>query len=541
MDLILTLGHNSSAIVVDDGRVLGGYEEERFTGVKSDSIFPHQSIGELMRRFKFTTDTDIYVGHWFLDAKLPIGNKYWDPSWLQGLFPNGEVHSLSQDLTHHDSHLESAIVFAGPEFTNNCMVLVADGFGSFGECITLYSIVDGKRSTLKRVFGFEKSLGMLYQYATAFMNMKMHNHEYKMLAYEVHLDECGIDKPKLDVLVQEHAQKWLQRIFHHTLSNQFDPITAIDALPRVQQNINNLLLHVLEEMFVRYADTQTMRCVISYFVQNLVEAVILTIVKLYNPGNLLVAGGLFYNVKLNSLLAKNISGKLCAMPLAGDQGAGLGVYQAYKGDLIWPDNLFWGHRNLAFDDITAVPDGVVQVQSMDDAMEIIQDELDDIGFVNLVRGAMEFGPRALCNTTTLARPEEEVAQTINRINARTMEMPFAPVVTQKQADEHFKDCDHIHKSLEYMIVTRDYKPGHGEKLPGAAHHYPDSNVYTGRPQITSDQHLVQLLDKNGLLINTSFNFHGVPIVRSKEQIIHTHVNQRKTAEDIKALTIIVKE
>jgi predicted NodU family carbamoyl transferase len=259
--------------------------------------------------------------------------------------------------------------------------------------------------------------------------------------------------------------------------------------------------------------------------------------------NLLLVGGLFYNVKLNSLLAKKVAGKTCVMPLAGDQGAGLGVYQAYRGDLKFPDNLTWGPRDLrALKNNVDLPEGMVVVDTMDQASEIIYRELKSRGFVNLVRGDVEFGPRALCNTTTLGLPTTEVAEQINLINARTMEMPFAPVVTQDTAGKLFEGVDKIHKSLEYMIVTRDYKLGVGQAVPGAAHYYANDFVYTGRPQITSDKHLVPILDSfNGLLINTSFNYHGVPIVCTNNQIIDTHVNQRKTRPDIQATTIIVTE
>lgn len=539
-DLAISLGHNSSAILIHDGKVLAGYEEERFTGIKADSRYPVNAIEELRSRFSLPKDTNAFVGHWFIDAQLPPSNKYWDPQHLRDRFPHGSVDSLSQDFTHHDSHLESAMVFAGREFASKYTVIVADGFGSFGECISFYEVTGAAYRLLHRAYGFEKSLGMLYQYATAFMGMKMHNHEYKMLAYEVHLPEVlgWMEVQLLREMISETATEYLRAMHNLRLSSEFDPVTDLAALPNVQLAINDRLTKVLKNLEMLDAEMHDKRVVISYFVQRVVESVICTMVQFYDTGSLLVVGGLFYNVKLNHLLANQTKGRFCAMPLAGDQGAALGVYQAYRGNLVWPDNLAWGQRDLVFnaDDL---PKGVILVDSEDEAQTVIRKALQTTGWVNLVRGPAEYGPRALCNTSTIALPSKGVAEDVNRANARTMEMPFAPVVTEAQADEYFVDCERVHKSLEYMICARTYRPGMERKVNGAAHFYPEEKVYTGRPQITADPMMVSLLNEYGPLVNTSFNYHGVPIVRSPEQILDTHAKQCQTAPDLEPTTVIV--
>lgn len=538
--LAISLGHNSSAVLIEDGRVVGGYEEERFTGKKADSIFPGHSILELRKRFDLPKDTDCYIGHWFIDAQLPGTNKYWDPEFLREIFPNGSIDSLSSDFTHHDSHLESAMVFAGSGFADRYHAVVADGFGSFGECISIYEVHGGAYRLLHRVFGFEKSLGMLYQYATAFMGMQMHNHEYKMLAYEVHLPEV-LEPWEIDLLKEmifDTSIDYIRKTRNLALTSEFDPVTKIEALPNVQEHINSILSDVLRKLDMMEATQYDKRVVISYFVQHVVEAVMTSYVGLYNPTNLLVVGGLFYNVKLNHMLADSVQGKFCAMPLAGDQGAALGVYQAYKGDLVWPDNLAWGHRDLDMD-LHDLPQGMHLVTHEHDMWNMIAKNLRNKGWVNIVRGPMEYGPRALCNTTTLAIPDTTIAMDINRANARTMEMPFAPVMTAAQAHAKFHNISRIHKSLEYMIVTRAYLPGEAGSMRGAAHYYPEEKIFTGRPQITSDPMMVSLLEEFGPLVNTSFNFHGVPIVRSPEQIIDTHVRQWQTAPELAPQTVVL--
>lgn len=539
--LAISLGHNSSAVLIQDGVVLGGYEEERFNEVKSSSAFPINAIGALMQRFNLPSDTDVYVGHWFIDAELPSPNKYWDPAIIKSLFPNGEIHSLSKEFTHHDSHLESAMVFAGSDFADSYTAIVADGFGSFGECLSIYRCQGSSYTMIHRVWGFEKSLGLLYQYATAFMGMKMHNHEYKMLAYEVHIGEVvsSAQQAILDDIAQQHAKMLLKQMYSHNVSSQYDPVSNIEALPMIQMYINDLLVRMLKAINMADCSERSRRIIVSYYVQSVVEMVILELVSLTSADNLLVVGGLFYNVKLNHMLANRISGKFCAMPLAGDQGAALGVYNHYKGDLKWPDHLYWGHRDLSVEGFEHIP-GLIVVDSEDEAQVLIEHNLKAYGWVNLVRGAMEYGPRALCHTSTIALPNTQVAQDINRANARTMEMPFAPVMTYDQARHHFMDVDKVHKSLEYMIMARQFKTGQHVLVAGAAHHYPGPNVYTGRPQITKDPMMVSLLNSFGTLINTSFNFHGVPIVNTMQQIAKSHSQQRATAPDLEPTTIVVR-
>ena len=535
--LALTLGHNSSAVLIQDGRVICGYEQERFSTVKSDSHFPKDAINEINKRFPLPADTAVCVGHWFLDHNLPEPNKYWDPDFLRQMMPECEIFSLDREFSHHDSHLEAAMVFAGDDFTDSYTAFIVDGFGSSGECMSIYEVKGKSYRLLKRWFGFEKSLGMIYQYATAFLGMKMHNHEYKMLAYEVHLHALNYDVNYLNTLIREDADRWLKHMFKGTINAATDGLISLTALPSIQADIDSRLHDVLLEMDAGGAGIHDKRCIISYYVQHLVEQIMVTMFHNFEPENLLLAGGLFYNVKLNNVLAKLTPGKTCILPLAGDQGCGLGVYNRYFGDLIWPDHLYWGHRDL---DFACDDPSMVSFDTMEDAMFDIDKELSTVGFVNIVRGAMEFGPRALCNTTTLATPFSSVGATINRINDRTNEMPFALVMSKEQADDLFVDVDHIHKSLGYMICTRDFKPGKAEELLGGAHYYPDLAVYTCRPQITEDPYILGLLKVHGPLINTSYNYHGVPIVLGEAQIKHTHSMQQSTAPDVAFKTFIIR-
>lgn len=538
--LALSLGHNSSAVLISpSGEILAGYETERFNGIKSSSEFPLKPIQRLLSDYNIRPkELNVFISHWFTSGKLPNTSTKHCNLEVLGLF--NTVNSLNLDLTHHDAHLESAMVFAGIQFCNrdSVIAMVMDGFGTMGECISIYKIESGSYLLKHRIFGYHNSLGMLYQYATDFMGMKMNNHEYKILAYEVHINDIKCNKDVLIIEATDYAIKMLENMFNGKIIKDEDPVVNVHALQETQSRIFTFLTQALELADVDMSNLHDKRIATAFMVQKIVELVVSKIRTLHPSDNLLLAGGLFYNVKLNNILANTCKDQICIMPLAGDQGAGLGVYSAYHGNLRWPDHLFWGHRDL---DSDIDCDGLLYFKSIDEAIPTISSELSRIGFVNLVRGSMEFGPRALCNTSTLAIPNIEVTNLINKVNNRTAEMPMAPVVSIKQAKSIFKDVDKVHRSLEYMIITRNYLDNDmAIKLSGAAHYYPDDNVFTGRPQVSYEYSICQLLEEHGPLVNTSFNFHGNPIVFEIDTVYNTHVAQRNIDPSLDIKTIVIK-
>jgi carbamoyltransferase len=532
--LALTLGHNSSAVAIRDNEVLGGYEEERLTMEKSDSRFPVRSIEKLKALYG---DFDaVCVSHWFPNGELSMRlvNKYWDPVTLAKLAPNCEVYNASDGNTsHHDCHAASAAVFAGKDFPNESIVLVADGFGTLGEHLSIYKKSGFETKLVTRLYGFNLSLGLFYQYATKFCGMKMHQHEYKMLAYETHLDDIVAPsaKQKIDDYVDSYSQAYVGYI------NNGKQEQNLLSLPETDRDVDRTLRNYLS-LYSGYTVTSRIKILVSYFAQRHLENVIAYVLRKIRPVNLIVAGGIFYNVKLNHILCEMVPGKFCAMPLAGDQGAGLGAYEIAFGRLKWPEHLFWGHREI--DGKVGATTGITVTANWPGK---VSEALGSRGIVNLVRGSMEFGPRALCNTSTLALPTKINAEVINRMNDRTNEMPFALVMTEQQAKESLDGVDRVHKSLEYMIMARRVKPTKVRNFESGIHYYPASDTYTCRPQITKDPILCALLRQYGPLINTSWNYHGVPIVYDTESLLHTHgmETQRMNEIGLTGITTVVDE
>jgi len=541
-ELLLTLGHNSSAILVEDGRIVCGYENERCTGVKSDSRFPQQAIHQMMEMgFLLPSMKDVgrvYATHWAPSGALrDMGVKYWHPA----VFEDKSIRSLGPDQTHHDCHMAAAMCYAGPLFPygEDAYCFVVDGFGIMGEHFSIYELPNSDPSAarlIKRFRGYDTSLGLWYQYATAFMGMRMHEDEYKLLGYEAHIDPSDADL--INVQIDHKVKLWVDSMHRLKYADHHDPVYSLDALPKTKELIFSHLGDVCQRIGVTDATSFEGRVKLSFYVQGVLEGVVHHFLAQYTPKHVLLSGGVFQNVKLNLMVVKSTPGQVCAMPLCGDQGNALGLYFMDNPNFNFGENaLLWGHRKLK--DVGVVPN-LHYCQSEDMVQALASDLLNQHGFVNVVRGSMEFGPRALCNTSTLAFPSEECVDAINYMNDRNTVMPMAPVMTRDQFEVNFAYADQLWKSEEHMIVALPYRQGCEVMAPGAAHKYTwPSTSFTGRPQVVdpNDWLMNTMLNRHGMLINTSFNYHGNPICLGMEDVIENHMLQYRRSPDIHTIVL----
>lgn len=536
-ELLLTLGHNSSAILIENGQLVWGYETERLTGVKSDSRYP---LAHLREAGIPVGKIDMaHVVHWSPDGQLKsMAPKYWDPSdGLEGV----PIQSLNpmEGRSHHDTHIAAALRYADAPVKfprKGSYGVVVDGFGSLGEHFSVYDLSGDAPRLVHRVHGYDTSLGLWYQYATAFMGMKMHEDEYKLLGYEAHVEPQRY--AEIVVHAGDVAKAWLDRMSKSTYGSRYDPLYDVAALPNVKDAIFKQLSAACEHLNINGVQEFTGRSELALFVQTVLEHVVCSVVDRFKPTNLVLSGGVFYNVKLNKRLMEQVEGVTCAYPLAGDQGNALGLYAMTYRNWSHPQHLTWGHRVLH--DVGQVPSMYVVDEHM--AMPMITSALSIHGYVNVVRGSMEFGPRALCNTSTLALPTRDNVSIINEMNNRNTVMPMAPVMTQQKYSELFERTRHVWKSEKHMIMAMEHKEHPLDEILGISHEYVSPyKHHTSRPQVVdqSDMMMRSLLDAfGGVLINTSFNFHGVPIVWSMRDVVKSHLEQRKRNPNV--ITIVVQ-
>jgi carbamoyltransferase len=481
-------------------------------------------------------DVDMaYVTHWSPSGVLAsMSHKHWMPELLDGV----PIRTLTPDCTHHDTHMAAAMCYAGSDFPygSGTYGLVIDGFGTMGEHLSVYYLSDGHVMLRKRVHGYDTSLGLWYQYATAFMGMKMHEDEYKLLGYEVHVPNDVADK--LDLLAEERALLWIEQMEQSVYTSKYDPVYSVDALPKVRERIFKELHEICQKIDITDSNSFESRAKLAYYVQAVLERVVLKVLEPFGqPENLICSGGVFYNVKLNKRLVDLVHNRICIYPLAGDQGNAIGLYSMDHPNFKFPHNLNWGLRALE-------SKGDVQglhVMSENDALDFVIRSLKSVGYVNLVRGAMEFGPRAMCNTSTLAVPTRENVDRINAANNRNTVMPMAPVMTASMYRWLFKNHHKLWRSQHHMITALEYDVTVGPEGDGIAHRYPRSGIATGRPQVIDpdDRFMYVVLGEMGSpLINTSFNFHGKPIAFDMPSVIDNHMMQYQRDQSFQ--TVVVK-
>ena len=535
--LLLTLGHNSSAVMIENDQIVWGYETERLSGLKSDSRFPMPWIEKLPNTDLRNIDI-VYVTHWAPDGQLSsMSRKHWDPFYFDGV----PIRTLSADRTHHDTHMAAADCYAGPAFTKHrkpgTFGFVVDGFGTMGEHFSVYEYQsDHTPKLVRRVHGYGTSLGLWYQYATSFMGLKMHEDEYKLLGYEVHCPLNLIND--IDMAAAVKADEWIDEMKKSIYGSKYDPLYDLRALENVKNKIFEHLNQKCKDFGVTDPTSHEGRCVLAYYVQAVLEGVVTTLIHQFKPKHVVLSGGCFYNVKLNKSIVDRIEGQTCVYPLAGDQGNALGLYFMDNPQFCMPNHFNWGKRDLR--DVGEVK-GLVCVKDTNSALKQLTDRLYQVGHVNLVRGSMEFGPRAMCNTSTLALPTAASVELINAMNDRNTVMPMAPVMTMAMYRSLFERWDRVWGSYRHMIVAMEYVEHPGDELRGVAHEYQvPYHHHTGRPQVVPDTDWLMgalLARFDGPLINTSFNFHGQPIAFNMESVIKNHMLQYQ--RDPSTFTVVI--
>lgn len=571
MDLLLSLGHNSSAIGIDeDGKIIAGYEEERFSRKKSDSNFPTQSILNIFEVAQEQGNIEkagtVYLTHWydnfdFIDnhdnSFHPTYSRHinWE-MYFDFMKAGFKIVRLDKDFTHHDAHAWSAISFLRNHADKKLLedysshIFVCDGFGNKQETFSVYraNFSGNKKPSMFPIFkvrGYELSMGLMYQFATSFMGMKENKDEYKILGYESYIRKCDtIFEDQIDFL-EQHAHIKARELFDKALENWKN-----NYIPDSDDNFINIkrLTEVKKEWYEHFRKTlnQAMitpethgdfsnKVALSFYVQSVLEEFHSLIIDHHATDNLMLAGGVYYNVKLNNQILKKIPGKLCIMPLAGDQGCGIGFYEYMNYGKLEFDSLLIGRRKLDYVEESESEIKFEKIKQEEKAIDDIVDRIFDDEIVNLVNGPMEFGPRALCDTSTLFLAKDYMAKINNVVNDRNEVMPVCPVMLEENAEFFFNksDIDRIIGSLYYMIIAIDYSEEflnskERRNYDGVLHNYPLSiNSYTGRPQLVNEKKnpfmykILRKLNDKGIkaITNTSFNYHGKTIVLSFEHAI----------------------
>ena len=508
--------HSCGLAYLEDGQPIFAFEEERFNRIRTYKDF-HQSFfrfpnncGKNTVKFKEFNWEEID----FIASFFPI--KQTDQIWRgTGLGPLPEEKYIK--INHHLGHCALAYYCSG--FKEDTFVISIDASGEKYSC-RVYVGIEGDLKEISNISLEYKSLGHYYAMLTEFLGFKRLKDEGKVVGRASH------------------------GVYNEKIYNIFNKCITIEGLRTDRDTSNKLLGGVYEEFYNLWLKEfgseywGHLTDDIAFNGQLVFEEKILQLINnmhLTYPTvkNIAAAGGVFANVKLNKRI-NDLSWvkEVFIAPPMGDEGLPLGTALAahkLKNPSFKPfklDNAFLGTSYT--DDEFEVDEEKYNIRPY--SPNQIAYELKEGKVVGWFQGRYEHGPRALCNRSIIADPS--IPGTYKKINDRLQRndfMPFAPVVIDEYADKVFN----VNKSkytAEFMTMLYDTREEWINKIPAVVHPIDK----TARIQIVtenSNPKFYNLINKFNkitnipVLLNTSFNIHGEPIVcHPKEAFVHLDNN-----------------
>ena len=559
--------HDSAAALIIDGKIIAAAQEERFSRKKHDARYPFHAVEYVLKESKLNlnqVDHIVFFEKPFLKferlletymAFAPKGFKSFSlsmPIWLREklfqkkfLFDKLKLHEESfNDINkinfseHHYSHAASAFY---PSPFKNAVILTLDGVGEWAT--TTVAVGDKNKLEIIKEIHFPHSLGLLYSAFTYYTGFKVNSGEYKLMGLAPYgkpiFKDLIIDK-LLD-LKEDGSFKLNMEYFNYATgltmtNNKFSKLfrnpvrdAKKDLLKKFHMDIAASIQAVTEEVVLRLTKN---------------------ISKEYNVKNLCLAGGVALNCVANGkILKENIFENIWIQPAAGDAGGSLGAALAYwhhelkmprndykdqmKGSYLGPkfenslieDNL----RNLKANYKKLNPSEILSITAK---------ELSKEKIVGWFQGRMEFGPRALGGRSILADPRSDKMQKkLNlKIKFRESFRPFAPSVLREDVNDWFE----LNTDSPYMLMVADIKKEKQIKMtekdkslfgieklnikrssiPSVTHVDYSARIQTVHEETNPKYYRLlkefKKITNCSVLVNTSFNVRGEPIVCSIE-------------------------
>ena len=558
--------HDSAATILVDGKIVAAAQEERFTRKKHDSSYPFNAIKFVLNFAKIKlseVDQIIFFEKPFLKferlletyvAFAPRGFKSFCmamPIWLRDklfqkkmLFNELKKHDNNfnddKNIYFSDHHLSHAASAFFPSPFKEAIVLTADGVGEWAT--TTVAIGKGNKLEIKKEIHFPHSLGLLYSAFTYYTGFKVNSGEYKLMGLAPYGDPIYEDKIKNNLVdVKEDGSFHLDQSYFNyatglTMTNKkFDDLFG--------QKVRDAKNEKLTQFHMDIAAS------IQKVTEDIMIKLIKSLKKEFNISNLCLAGGVALNCVANGkILKKNIFDNIWVQPAAGDAGGSLGAALA-----LW----YIEQNNPRKIDLNDSMQGSYlgpeysqkeieeQLDKVGAKFEILKDQelldktatdLSKEEAIGWFQGRMEFGPRALGGRSILGDPRSEKMQkNLNlKVKYRESFRPFAPSILKEDLSEWFD----INVDSPYMLMvsninknkiiemTKEQKNLFGidklnvkrSTIPAVTHVDYSARIQT--VHIETNKKYFRLIKKFKektncpILINTSFNVRGEPIVNT---------------------------
>ena len=561
--------HDSAACLLSDGKIIAAAQEERFTRIKHDPSFPGKAIEYCLSSQGVRAEQIDYVVFYdkpFLKferlletylAFAPRGFKSFRtsiPTWIKDkLFQKSTIVKtlktlLGEDIDwyerllfseHHMSHAASAFF---PSPFEEAAVLTMDGVGEW----TTTSLAVGRSNSLEvaREILFPHSLGLLYSAFTYYTGFRVNSGEYKVMGLAPYGEPVFVDK------IKDHLIDIKTDGSFHLNMEYFDYCTGL--------TMTNNKFNKLFEARPRTPETPISQreMDLAASIQQVCEEVVLKLAKSIKEEtgqkNLCLAGGVALNCVANGkLLREQVFENIWIQPAAGDAGgavgAALGAHYIHLGNPrvvnSGMDAMGGTYLGPAFSEVTACKTlddlgAVYEKYSEAEAIDITAQQLAEGKAAGWFHGRMEFGPRALGARSIIADPRSPVMQKQLNLKVKYRESfrPFAPSVLAEDVSDWFE----LNEASPYMLIVADV---HKDKrlamteeqqklfgieklnvprseIPSITHVDYSARIQTVHKDTNPGYHRLiskfKQLTGCPLLVNTSFNVRGEPIVCTPE-------------------------
>ena len=527
--------HDSAAALLCDGKLVAAAHEERFTRKRHDPDLPQQAtkycleaagiaVGDLdyvvfydkpfikLERMLMTYLATFPRSLPSFTKAIPVWlkEKLWVPSQIrEKLGYEGEVLFAE----HHQSHAASAFL---PSPFEEAAILTCDGVGEWAT--TTQGVGRGDSFELIHEIRFPHSLGLLYSAFTYYLGFKVNSAEYKVMG------AAPYGKPKYAAKILEELvdlrddgsfklnMKYFAYDYGLTMTNE--RFARLFGQPRRDGESK------MEEFHWDMAAS------VQHVTEEIVLAMVRDLHRKTGMKNLCMAGGVALNCVANGrIVREGPFEQLWVQPAAGDAGGALGAALfAYNAVLGKPrafrmDHAYWGpaYSDEAIRGFLDARGARYRTLPRDQMIRETARQLsEEQAVVGWFQGRMEWGPRSLGSRSILAdaRNRENWVRVNKKIKFRESFRPFAPAVLAEKATEWFD----IDRESPYMLLVCQVRPG--REIPAVTHVDGSARIQT----VTRDSHaefydLIAEFDRQTgcpVIINTSFNVRGEPIVCSPE-------------------------
>ncbi len=528
--------HDSSACLLKDGQIVAAAEEERFTRKKHDASFPVNTINYCLKEAGITSRELDYIG--FYEKPLLKFERYmsqhmecfpWSylsfiksmPSWINEKLriPSTIRKKLKYKgpilfIDHHLAHAASSYLVSPFQ---KAAILTVDGVGEWAT--TTYGLAEGNQIRILKEIKFPHSLGLLYSAVTAHLGFSVNNSEYKVMGLAPYGEPVYLDKfRKLIDLKEDGSYRLDMSYFVYYYKMQMPSPKFIKEFGSIRKKESALTQHHKD---------------VAASLQKITEEVLFKMLKhLYRETkcpNLCIAGGVALNSVANGKILENTPFKnVWIQPAAGDAGTSIGaatyIYNSIFGKKrIYEQKHAYLGPSYSTEEIKKfLEEHKVKYLEFKDSKELIKKTADMLYKDNVVgwfQGRMEFGPRALGSRSILSNAcNPKMKDILNaKVKHREMFRPFAPVVTKEDAKKYF---ELNREEVPFMLFVYPIKEKYHKIIPSVTH--VDG---TGRLQTVSKEQneiyysVIKEFEKQSripILINTSFNIRGEPIVCNPE-------------------------